>query len=188
MDIKVGVSNRHVHLCAHDFNTLFKDTPMKIDRLLSQPEEFASDLKVTIRSPKDEIKNVRIMGPLREYTQVEISKTDAYKLGINPPIRKSGDLIDSEKITIVGPYGSIEVKGCIIAERHFHISTAEFERLGYKETDEFMLLVDSEKGGELYNLYPRLEENTVTEAHLDTDEANAFLIHNGDTAKLIKKS
>lgn len=188
MDIKVGVSNRHVHLCASDFNLLFKDTPMEIDRLLSQPEEFASNLKVTIRSPKDDIKNVRVMGPLRDYTQVEISKTDAYKLGLNPPIRKSGDVVGSEKITIVGQYGSITVEGCIIAQRHFHISSSELERLGYKENDEFILIVDSTKSGELYNFYPRVQENTVTEAHLDTDEANAFLIRNGDMAKLIKKN
>ena len=122
MKVSVGVSNRHVHLKQSDLEKLFgKDYELENIGNLNQPGQFKSSSLVTIKTKKNEINNVRVLGPIRDYTQIEISKTDSYKLGLNPPVRNSGDLSDSEKIVIVGPKGEIETDGCIIATRHIHI-------------------------------------------------------------------
>ena len=99
MQVKLGVSNRHVHLNQEDYDILFKDTKMEVVKNLNQPTQFASNLFVTIKTPKSSIENVRVLGPIRKYTQVEVSKTDSYKLGINPPVRDSGDVLNSELLT-----------------------------------------------------------------------------------------
>ena len=124
MDVTIGVSNHHVHLCKHDLEILFgNDYELSIKKELVQPGEFASNSLVSIKTEKATIENLRILGPIRNYTQVEISRTDAYKLGINPPARDSGDLEGSAGITIIGPNGSIDLeKGCIIATRHIHLT------------------------------------------------------------------
>ena len=124
MKIKIGVSARHVHLSLDDFKILFGSNH-KLTKIndLNQPGEFAAAEMVTIKTEKGQIENVRIIGPIRPYTQVEISKTDAYVLGLNPPVRNSGDLIGSEPITIMTDKGVINKPyGCIIATRHIHIA------------------------------------------------------------------
>ena len=111
MKISIGVSNRHVHLTKEHLNILFGEGyGLEKKNDLTQPGQFASTALVTIKTEKSEISNVRVLGPVRPYTQVEISKTDAYKLGLNPPVRNSGDLKDSAPITIVGPNGSVNVE------------------------------------------------------------------------------
>ena len=101
MKVRIGVSNRHVHLKEEDFKKLFGDVVLEKDKDLYQPNQFASIYKLTIKTLKNEIKNVRVLGPFRSYTQIEISKTDAYTLGLNPPIRTSGDLDGSEVVTLI---------------------------------------------------------------------------------------
>ena len=116
MKISVGISNRHVHLTKEDLNILYGNNyelNKKVD--INQPGQFASLETVTLKTDKDEIRNVRILGPVRNYTQVEISKTDSIKLGINPPLRDSGDVLNSEVITIIGPCGSVTKECCILA-------------------------------------------------------------------------
>ena len=132
MDVMIGVSNRHVHLRKSDLEVLFgKDFNLEVKKELVQPGQYASNSVVTIKTLKSEIENVRVLGPVRDYTQVEISKTDAFKLGINPPVRDSGCLSGSEGITIIGPNGSISLdEGCIIATRHIHISPIDIHNLG----------------------------------------------------------
>lgn len=188
MDVKVGVSNRHVHLCERDLKILFgNDYSLEVKRMLVQPGEFASNSLVTIKTDKSEINNVRVLGPVRSYTQVEISKTDAFKLGINPPVRDSGDLAGSAGVTIIGPNGSIDLnEGCIIATRHIHITPTEVHQFGFDGLKHVNVRVPGDKGGILYNVALKISDNYAFEMHIDTDDANAHLISSGDVLEIIK--
>lgn len=183
MEVILGVSNHHVHLTREDLDILFGNNyelNKKYD--LNQPGQFASLELVTIKTDKSQIENVRILGPVREYTQVEISKTDAYKLGINPPLRDSGDLIDSEEVTIIGPKGSITKKCCIIVRRHIHVTKEQKEM--YKLPDIVKVKIKSERGGVMDEVYVKVNEKSYYEMHVDTDEANAFGITNGTIGEI----
>ena len=182
MKIKVGVSNHHVHLTQKDLDILFgKELTLKSD--LTQPKQFASNEVVTIKTNKSEINNVRVLGPTRNYTQIEISRTDAYKLGLNPPVRTSGDLENSEIVTLIGPNGSIVTNGCIIADRHIHITNKEKDM--YKLPDKVNIKIDGIKKGIIeVNIKP--SEDAFFELHLDTDDANAFLLKNGDEVEILE--
>ena len=190
MMVPIGVSNRHVHLNKEDVDVLFgKDYELKKLRPLNQINEFSSIDVITIKTKKSEINNVRVLGPARNYTQVEISKTDAYKLGINPPVRKSGDLIGSETITLVGPKGSItKEECCILANRHIHLTKEKLNELNLNENDVVSLKVYGEKSGILNNVFLKVQDNAYFECHLDTDDANAFLLKTDDTVEIIKES
>lgn len=187
MEVKIGISNRHVHLCKNDLEILFGNGyELKIDRELSQPGEFASTDRVTIKSDKGEISNVRILGPIRNYSQVEISKTDAIKLRLNPPVRESGDLIDSSPITIVGPCGEVHLnEGCIIASRHIHLTNKDVLEYGLQGIEKVSIKILGEKGGTLDNVSLKVNDNYAFELHLDTDDANAHLIKQGDSGIII---
>lgn len=187
MEVKIGVSNRHVHLCQKDLEILFgSDYELKVDRELSQPGEFASTDRVTIKSETAEIRNVRILGPIRNYSQVEVSKTDAIKLRINPPVRESGDLKDSSPITIIGPCGEVSLnEGCIIASRHIHITNDELVKFGLQGVEKVSVKVLGEKGGIFNNVSLKVNDNYAFELHLDTDDANAHLIKQGDTGIIL---
>lgn len=189
MKISIGISNRHVHLKKEDLEVLFgKDYELNSLRPINQPGQFAALEKVTLKTDKDIIENVRILGPVRNYTQIEISRTDAFKLGLNPPVRESGDLKGSAGITIIGPKGILELsEGCIIADRHIHITPAEREELGLNEVSEVQLKIDGPKGGLLDHVNVRCTETSYYEAHLDTDDANAHFVSNGDMAEIIIK-
>lgn len=187
MKIKVGVSNRHVHLSKEKLEILFgKNYELTVKNQLSQKGRFASTSVVTIKGPKGEIPNVRVLGPTRDYDQVEISKTDAYKLGLNPPIRNSGDLEGSCPITIIGPNSIVNLeKGCIIATRHIHISTSELKRLGFNQNDKVFVKINGDKPAILGNIHFKVDDNDSLELHLDTDDANANLIMQGDEVEMI---
>ena len=187
MKIILGVSNRHVHLNKEDYFTLFGDEPMNKVKDLRQPGQFASDKFVTIKNGDRTIEHVRILGPIRNYTQVEISKTDAYTLKLNPPIRQSGDLENSSPITIVGPKGELNLeKGCILANRHIHISPEEVKKYNLEGVKKVKVKVDGEKGGILNNVYLKVQEPSLLEMHIDTDEGNAFGIKTGDELEIIE--
>ena len=113
MKIKIGVSNRHIHLCKKDFDELLGSTELSVLKNLSQQGEFASTLTVSIKTNKGVLSDVWIIGPLRDKTQVEISRTDAYKLGINPPVRMSGDLDNSESVVLESEMGSVKVDNVV---------------------------------------------------------------------------
>ncbi len=187
MEINVGISNRHVHLKKETLDLLFgKDFELEIQKELSQKGQFASKQTVSIKGPKGQIDNVRILGPVRSYNQVEVSKTDSFKLGVKPPVRNSGDLEGSEKITIIGPNSTIELdEGCIIATRHIHITFDELEKLGLKNNRTVSIKIDGEKGSTLDNVYLKASEGATLELHLDTDDANACLLSQGDKVKVI---
>lgn len=188
MKVSIGVSNRHVHLTKEHFNILFGTSKeLKNIKNLNQPTQFASDCLVTIETSKSKIEDVRVLGSFRNYTQVEISKTDAYKLGINPPVRSSGDLQDSSPITIIGPKGKLDLeKGCIIADRHIHMTPRQQELYGFQGKDEVSVLLNGDKGGILFHVHLKVDENSYFELHLDTDDANAFKINQGDIATILE--
>lgn len=178
MRINIGVSNRHVHLTQDDFNLLFgDDQELEVNRYLTQPGEFASNSFVTLKTDKSSMENVRVLGPLRSYTQIEIAKTDAYKLGINPPVRESGDIVGSEGITIIGPKGQIEkTEGCIIASRHIHVTSEDAKKHGFDEQKKYLVKIGGIKGGVMSNVSVKISDNYIFEMHVDTDDANAHFI------------
>ena len=142
--IVVGVSNRHVHLSKEDLEVLFGKgyqlTPVKD---LRQPGQFAAKETVTIVGPKGAIENVRVLGPIRKETQVEISRTDAFKLGLNPPVRDSGDLDGTPGIVIVGPAGVVvKNRGVILAKRHIHMHPKDAQHYGVKDKDIVRVIVE----------------------------------------------
>ena len=185
MEVSVGVSNRHVHLCEDDYKILFGDIVFtkKVD--LNQPGEFASMQTVTIKGFKGEINNVRVLGPFRSYTQVEISKTDSYKLGVNPSVCASGDLVNACDIEIIGPVGSIVRKACIIANRHIHVDQDIISKYHLDGLSKVKIKVKGEKGGILDNVFLKETKKAFFEVHLDTDDANAFLLKQNDLVEII---
>ena len=187
MKVSIGVSNRHVHLKEEDFKTLFgNDAVLEKKKALTQPNQYASNSLVSIITDKSTIENVRVLGPLRDYTQVEISKTDAYKLGLNPPVRNSGDLQDSENITIIGPKGTVTAhNSCIIATRHIHILPEQLKQYNLEGKETVNVKITGEKGGIITNVYLKVADDSFFEMHLDTDDANAHLIKNGDIGEII---
>jgi putative phosphotransacetylase len=182
-----NVSNRHMHLRQEDLEILFgrgyKLTKVKD---LMQPGEFASKEIVVIKGPKNEIKNVRILGPIRKATQVEISKTDSFVLGVAAPVRASGDIKNSAPIVIVGLNGTVELKeGCIVAKRHVHMTLKDAEFFQIKDGENLRVKIDNERGLVFDNVVARVKETMLLEFHVDTDEANAAGIKNGDKVVIL---
>ena len=185
MKVSVGVSNRHVHLSNDDYQVLFENMEMSVRNNLKQPGQFASNLTVDIKTKKDIIKKVRVLGPIRGYTQVEISKTDAYKLGINPPVRDSGNLAGASLITIIGPTGEISKEAAIIANRHIHVNRKIRDDNGLMGVEKVKVKISGEKGGILDDVYLKDMDEAYFELLLDTDDANAFLLKNDDEVEII---
>ena len=185
MDVSIGISNHHIHLTKDDYYELFGTYEIENIRNLTQKGQFASSSKVSIKTDKSMLEGLRVVGPFRNYTQVEISKTDSYLLGINPPVRSSGDVAGSSVVTIIGPQGEIKKSCCIIANRHIHINHEDREKFGLLNVDKVSVKVVSDKGAVLENVYIKESENGVFEMHLDTDDANACLLKNGDIGKII---
>lgn len=179
MKVNIGVSNRHVHLSEEVFNKLFNDKKMEKVRDLTQIGEFASNLIVSLKTNKGIIENVRVLGPIRNYTQVEISKTDAYKLGLNPPVRESGEIEDSENITIIGDNEVYVEECCIIASRHIHATPDDVEKYNLDPNKKYSVRVLGEKGGVMDNVSIKVSDKYVFEMHIDTDDANAHLLVSG---------
>ena len=187
MKVSIGVSNRHVHLKKEDLEALFGvGYELKIDKKMTQPNQFASTDFVTIKTNKNTIDRVRIVGPLRNYTQVEISKTDAYLLGINPPIRDSGDLENSESVILIGPKGELKLsEGCIIANKHIHITPKQMKLYNLEGREKVNVKLYGEKGGIITNVHLKVQDEAYFELHLDTDDANAHLVNQKDIGEII---
>lgn len=186
MKVNLGVSNRHVHLTEEDYIILFGNNNIEKQKDLNQPGEFASTSKVTLKTEKNMLNNVRVLGPFRSYSQVEISKTDSYFLGLKPPVRNSGDIKESEEVTIVGPCGELKKTCCIIATRHLHINHVDREKLNLLDKELISIKVGNEtKSAVLNNVYVKETPNGALEVHLDTDDANANLLKSGDQVELI---
>ena len=185
MNISVGVSNRHVHLNMDDYKLLFGDIPLTKRNDLTQPGMYACNEVVTIKGEKRSIENVRVLGPFRSYTQVEVSKTDSYTLGVNPPVRNSGDLDGAALITIIGPKGEITKNACIIATRHIHVDKNIRKKHNLEEVEKVSVKIKGEKGGIIENVYLKDSDEAFFELHLDTDDANAHLLKQGDEVEIV---
>lgn len=187
MKVTVGISNRHVHLTKEHLEILFGENyELQVLRPVNQPGQFASIEKVSIETSKSKIEEVRILGPIRPYTQVEISKTDAIKLGINPPVRDSGDIKGSEPITIIGPKGKVEIKeGCILATRHIHMTPEQRKQFGLEGISKVGIKILGEKGGIMKEVHIKSADASYYEMHIDTDDANAFLLNNHDEVEIL---
>ncbi|MBR2337090.1 MAG: phosphate propanoyltransferase [Clostridia bacterium] len=186
--VPIGVSARHIHLTQADVETLFGKGYQLTKKKELMGGQFASNELVTIVGLKlRAIENVRILGPVRKASQVEISATDAIKLGIKAPIRESGKIEGSAPIAVVGPCGVIYLKeGCIIASRHIHMSPADAQAAGVKNGDVVSVRVDNERATTYNNVLIRVDPSFTLEMHIDTDEANAAKISTGMKAEIVK--
>ena len=175
-EIPVGISNRHVHLSQQDLETLFGcDCQLSQMKDLSQPGQFACKETVTICGPKGAIEKVRILGPVRPQSQVEILTGDCIKLGIPSVVRISGDLAGSPGLTIIGPKGSVQLKeGAIVALRHIHMTLEDAQRLGVRDGQSVDIEFSGERGGIYKNVAVRANNTSALECHLDIEEANAM--------------
>lgn len=173
--INIETSARHVHLSRKDADKLFgKNYQLSLFKQLSQPKEFASNDSVVLKTKKGEIRNVRILGPIRDYTQVEISRTDAFALGVKPPVRESGMLDASEKITIIGPAGQVNLRqGLILAWRHIHASEVQAKQYGLKHGKFVQVRIKGERGLVFDKVMVKVNKDYDWSMHIDTDEANA---------------
>ncbi|MEK5442512.1 phosphate propanoyltransferase [Fredinandcohnia sp. FSL W7-1320] len=186
--VPIGVSGRHCHLTKEDFATLFGKTGSLTKKgNLSQPGQFAANETVTIAGPKGSIQNLRILGPFRKHTQVEVSITDSIKLGLKPPIRESGNIEHSSPFTIIGPKGSIFMeKGLIIAKAHIHMSPNDANRFRVQDGDFVRIKIRNEyRPISFEKVKVRISPNYVLEMHIDTDEANAANIRTGEFGELV---
>ena len=181
--INARISNRHVHLTKEIFDKLF-DGELTLKTKLNQVGEFASNETLTIRVGDKKLENVRVVGPLRKYTQVEISKRDARFFGVNPPVRRSGVLEDTPKIILETPKGSVETDGLIIANRHVHMTPDEAKDLGVIDKQIVKIKIDGKKSG-IIDAEVKVSDNGYLELHIDTDDANAFLLQDNDKVTMI---
>ncbi|MEW6696608.1 MAG: phosphate propanoyltransferase [Bacillota bacterium] len=186
--IPVGISNRHIHLSQTDLDVLFgAGYQLTVAKELSQPKQYACKETVTICGPKGAIEKVRILGPVRSETQVEILQADCFKLGIIAPVKMSGDLQGTPGITIIGPKGSIVLsKGLIIAQRHIHMTLEDAKNFGVTDGELVTIQIDGIRGGTYSNVVIRANNTSALECHIDTDEANAFNLAPNSRIKIIK--
>lgn len=186
--VPIGVSARHIHLTQEHVEALFGPGYQLTKKKELMGGQFASNELVTIVGLKlRAIENVRILGPCRSKSQVEISATDAIKLGVNAPVRESGDIAGSAPIALVGPKGALYLKeGCIIAARHIHMSPADAKAAGVHDGDYVSVKADNERGTVFNNVKIRVDDSFTLEMHIDTDEANASRIATGNTVTIVK--
>lgn len=187
--VKIGVSQRHIHLSRADLDVLFGEGYELTPKKVLMGKEFASNEVVTLVGPSlKAIENVRILGPVRKNTQVEISRTDTFVLKISPPVRPSGEIKGSEKLVVVGPKGSIYLKeGVIIANRHIHLTPEFAASMNLKDNDYVDVVIDGVKPTKFYDVQIRVREDFNVEMHIDTDDANSSGLKNGDVVHIITK-
>ncbi len=187
--IPVGVSARHVHLSPEHVEVLFgPGAELTPDRPLSQPGQFACRERVLLAGPRGSLSAVRVLGPARGATQVEISATDAIALGVRPPVRESGRHEGSVSLTLIGPAGAVTIdSGVILAKRHIHMRPEDAERFGVSDGETvWVAATDGPRRTIFGDVLVRVSPNYQLEFHIDTDEANAAGLRTGDTVVLIK--
>ena len=185
--IPIAVSARHAHLSQTSIDALFgKGYQLQLRSALSQTGQFAASETVTLIGPRGRLENVRLMGPPRAQDQVEISRSDEFPLGIDAPVRISGEVLDTPGIVVEGPKGMIRIaRGVILARRHIHMSPLDAQRLGLADRDSVKVTIDSD-GRDLTfdDVTVRISPGFTLELHLDTDEANAAGVNQSTTARL----
>lgn len=186
--LPIGMSNKHIHLSKEDLNILFGEGyELTRKKDLVQPGQYAAEEKVDIVGPKGTLKGVRILGPVRKNSQVEISISDSFVLGVEPMVRNSGDIAGTPGARIVGPKGEIELKeGVIVAARHIHMSTGEAREFGVKDGDIVKVKLGGFRGLIFENVLVRSGDTHKLEMHVDIEEGNAAGAKNGDLVEIIK--
>lgn len=186
--IPVGVSNRHVHLSQADQDALFgPGSQLTKIKDISQPGQFACKETVTLAGPKGVLEKVRILGPVRKESQVELLRSDCFKLGIKVPLRMSGELEGTPGLTLIGPKGSICLsRGVIIAKRHIHMLPEDAQRFGVTNGQVVSINIDGDRGGTFGNVVIRVTTTSALECHIDMEEANAMNLKNGSRITIIK--
>ena len=187
-NLVVNISARHLHISQEHLRKLFGPAAeLTVYRWLYQPGEFAAEQRVTIIGPRNRaIENVRILGPMRKHTQVEISATDSVALGIDAKVRPSGKIEGTPGCVLVGPAGVVELKqGVIRAERHVHMNFDDARRYGVKNGDRMKLKISSACATTLEDLLVRADATSKLEVHLDTDEGNAADLDNATKVELL---
>lgn len=188
--IPVGISGRHAHVTKEHLEILFgAGYELTILKELSQPGQYAAEEKIDVVSPDGRVlEGVRILGPTRKGTQIEISQSDAIRYKFVAPVRSSGDTAGSGKAKLIGPKGEVEInEGVIIADRHIHFSPEDALTFGVKDRDVVSIKIDGIKAGLLDNVLCRVHESFRLDCHLDTDDGAAFMLRNGDMVSLVKK-
>lgn len=173
--IPLGISNRHIHLSQQDYNRLFPGMPVTAKKALLQPGQFAAEQTVTLAGPKGQLHNVRLLGPLRSVSQVEISRTDARTLGITAPLRMSGNLSGTPGVKLISPWAEIDLdSGLIVALRHIHMSPLDALVLRVAHGDTVSVVIEGSGRRTLFDdVAVRVAPDMRLEMHIDTDEANA---------------
>lgn len=186
--VVIGISNKHMHLGQADLETLFgKGHKLTVFKDLSQPGQYACEEKVDVIGPKGSLKGIRVLGPVRSKTQIELSMTDARSIGINAPIRESGDVAGSPGAKLVGPAGELELKeGVIVALRHIHLTEEEARDAGVCDKEFVSLKFGGPRAAVYDQVLIRVNVNYAGECHLDTDEGNAAGAATGSMGEIIK--
>jgi len=186
-NVPVGVSARHIHLSQEHIEILFGKGYSLIElKPLSQPGQFAANETVRVEGAKGSFDKVRILGPARGKTQLEISRTDAFQLGIAAPVRESGNIAGTPGIRIIGPAGEVTTEeGVIVAARHIHFHTSDAAKWGIADKQLLRVRVNGERAIVFENVIARISDQFALDMHIDTDEANAAGVKTGDTAQII---
>lgn len=187
MKLPIALSNRHIHLSASDIETLFgQGHTLTHFKDLSQPGQFACDEKVDVVGPKGTIKGVRVLGPARPESQLEISLADGFVLGVKAPIRDSGQVDGTPGVKLVGPKGEVEIeKGVIVAARHIHMHTEDAEKFNVADNQRVKIRTSGERAVVFENVLVRVSPKFALEMHVDVEEGNAAGVKNGDMVELI---
>ncbi|MBG9733246.1 phosphate propanoyltransferase [Paenibacillus alvei] len=186
-NVPVGVSARHIHLTQEHIEILFgKGYQLTEFKPLSQPGQYAANETVEVVGSKGSFNKVRILGPARPASQLEISRTDSFAIGVKAPVRESGDIEGTPGILVKGPAGEVELQdGVIVAARHIHFHSSDAEKWGIQDKQKLRVRVGGERGVVFENVIARVSEKFALDMHIDTDEANAAGVKNGDTAEII---
>jgi len=184
--VEVGISNKHLHLSEADLAALFgAGHKLTVKKELKQPGQFAAEEQVDIVGPKGTLKSIRVLGPTRKESQVELAQTDARGIGLTLPIRESGMLDGSPGVKLIGPKGEIDLeKGAIIALRHIHLTSDQAKEAGVKNKDWVTVKTFGSRPLIFEDVLIRAGEGHTNEMHVDTDEGNAAGITNGDTVEI----
>jgi putative phosphotransacetylase len=187
--VEVGISNKHVHLSEADLAALFgAGHKLTLKKQLKQPGQFASEELVDVVGPKGTLKGMRVLGPTRKESQVELAMTDARVIGLSLPVRESGVLDGSPGVKLIGPAGEVTLsKGAIIALRHIHLSPSEAVEAGVKDKDWVTVKTSGTRPLIFEDVLIRSGEAHLREMHVDTDEGNAAGLKNDDLVEIIGK-
>ena len=186
-EIPIALSNRHIHLSQEDVDVLFGEGyELTQFKDLSQPGQYACEEKVDAVGPRGTIKGIRVLGPTRPNTQLEVSVSDAFALGVSVEVRDSGDIDNTSGVKLVGPKGEVEIdKGVIAAARHIHMHTDDAAKFGVVDKDIVDVKIGGERGLTFHNVLARVSDKFALEMHVDIEEGNAAGVKNGQIVELI---